>query len=208
MTNPNRRPDATSRLEEALARIRSPEHEGSKVFTAVYEESARREAEASDRRRAAGTMRGPLDGRIVSIKALFDLAGEPTSAGSALLRRRPPAAVGRTRPRASARGRRRHHRQDSDDGVRLLGPRHQSPRSRAGQSARPHPSPGRVLLGRRCLRGRRHGRNRDRQRHRRLHSHPGCFVGRGRVQADRRPHSRPPAPSPCHRASTRSARSP
>ena len=93
MTNPNRRPDATSRLEEALARIRSPEREGSKVFTAVYEESARREAEASDRRRAAGTMRGPLDGRIVSIKALFDLAGEPTSAGSALLRRRPPAAA-------------------------------------------------------------------------------------------------------------------
>ena len=135
MPNASRRPEATSRLEAALARIRSPEHEGSKIFTAVYESSARREAEASDARRAAGTMRGPLDGRIVSIKALFDVAGEPTSAGSALLRRQPPAAVDApvvVRLRGAGAviiGK------NSNDGVRVLRPRHQPARSGAGQSA-------------------------------------------------------------------------
>jgi aspartyl-tRNA(Asn)/glutamyl-tRNA(Gln) amidotransferase subunit A len=36
---------------------------------------------------------GPLDGRIVSIKDLFDVAGEATRAGAAVLRRQPPATV-------------------------------------------------------------------------------------------------------------------
>ncbi len=39
-----------------------------------------------------GATRGPLDGRLVSVKALFDVAGTVTSAGSAVLRRLPPAA--------------------------------------------------------------------------------------------------------------------
>ena len=38
------------RLEAALGRIAAPELEGAKVFTAVFAESARREAEAADRR--------------------------------------------------------------------------------------------------------------------------------------------------------------
>jgi aspartyl-tRNA(Asn)/glutamyl-tRNA(Gln) amidotransferase subunit A len=80
------RPDASERLALALQRIRAPELEGAKVFTAVYEAGARREAEASDRRLAAGAPLGPLDGRIVSIKALFDVAGETTTSGSAVLR--------------------------------------------------------------------------------------------------------------------------
>src|SRR3954469_24560300 len=80
------RPDASERLALALRRIRAPELEGAKVFTAVYEAEARREAEASDRRLAAGAPPGPLDGRIVSIKALFDVAGETTTSGSAVLR--------------------------------------------------------------------------------------------------------------------------
>lgn len=82
-------PTAVARLEAALARIHSPEAEN--VFTAVFADSARWEAEAADRRVIAGAPRGPLDGRIVSVKALFDVAGTVTSSGSAVLRRLPPA---------------------------------------------------------------------------------------------------------------------
>ncbi|WP_018321808.1 amidase family protein [Bradyrhizobium sp. WSM2793] len=77
-------PSAVARLEAALARIGSPEAKD--VFTAVFADSSRWEAEAADRRAAAGTPRGPLDGRIVSVKALFDVAGTVTSSGSAVLR--------------------------------------------------------------------------------------------------------------------------
>lgn len=87
------RPSAADRLDQALARIRDPQREGGKVFTTLYEASARREAEASDARIAAGKPLGPLDGRIVSIKDLFDVAGETTRAGAAVLRRQPPATA-------------------------------------------------------------------------------------------------------------------
>ncbi|UWU75495.1 amidase family protein [Bradyrhizobium huanghuaihaiense] len=80
---------AVARLEVALARIHSPQAKN--VFTAVFADSARWEAEAADRRAATGSSRGPLDGRIVSVKALFDVAGTVTSSGSAVLRRLPPA---------------------------------------------------------------------------------------------------------------------
>ncbi|MFG3756448.1 amidase family protein, partial [Klebsiella pneumoniae] len=63
----------------------------SHVFTKVYHERVRAEADASDARRRTGTSLGPLDGAIVSIKDLFDVAGEPTTAGSALLRTAEPA---------------------------------------------------------------------------------------------------------------------
>ena len=92
MTEPAR-PTVALRLNDALARIRDPKLKGGKVFTTLYETSARREAEASDARLAAGRPLGPLDGRIVSIKDLFDVAGEPTRAGSVVLRRQPPAAA-------------------------------------------------------------------------------------------------------------------
>jgi aspartyl-tRNA(Asn)/glutamyl-tRNA(Gln) amidotransferase subunit A len=82
---------AVERLDRALARIRTPSGERSKAFTAVFESSARREAEASDERAAAGVTYGPLDGRIVSVKALLDVAGTTTSAGSAMLRGLAPA---------------------------------------------------------------------------------------------------------------------
>ncbi|MDH2383220.1 amidase family protein [Bradyrhizobium sp. CER78] len=81
---------AAARLEAALTRARSSD--AANTFTALFEESARCEAEAADRRAAAGTTRGPLDGRIVSVKALFDVAGTVTSSGSAVLRALPPAA--------------------------------------------------------------------------------------------------------------------
>ena len=67
------RPSAAMRLDQALARIRDPRLEGGKVFTALYEAAARREAEASDARIAAGKPLGLLDGRIVSPETLAEM---------------------------------------------------------------------------------------------------------------------------------------
>jgi aspartyl-tRNA(Asn)/glutamyl-tRNA(Gln) amidotransferase subunit A len=47
------RPTSEERLDETFARIRDPKLEGGKVFTTLYETSARHEAEASDARVAA-----------------------------------------------------------------------------------------------------------------------------------------------------------
>lgn len=82
---------AAERVEAALGRIQSTDGQGSKAFTEVFAESARREAGESDQRAARGQARGPLDGCIVSIKDLFGVAGKVTGAGSAVLRRLPAA---------------------------------------------------------------------------------------------------------------------
>jgi aspartyl-tRNA(Asn)/glutamyl-tRNA(Gln) amidotransferase subunit A len=79
------------RLEAALARIDNPAGEGARVFLSVYLETARAEADAADRRAREGASLGPLDGVIVSIKDLFDVAGEPTRAGSRVLEDAAPA---------------------------------------------------------------------------------------------------------------------
>jgi aspartyl-tRNA(Asn)/glutamyl-tRNA(Gln) amidotransferase subunit A len=57
----------------------------------VYADAARAAADAADARAKAGISLGPLDGAIVSIKDLFDVAGEPTRAGSKILADAPPA---------------------------------------------------------------------------------------------------------------------
>jgi aspartyl-tRNA(Asn)/glutamyl-tRNA(Gln) amidotransferase subunit A len=80
------------RLEAALAAIEQAGDEGRRIFTRLYADSARAAARAADERAAAGVSLGPLDGRIVSVKDLLDVAGEPTTAGSALLRDAAPAA--------------------------------------------------------------------------------------------------------------------
>lgn len=61
------------------------------IFTLVTAERARREAAASDARRAAGRAIGPLDGAPVAWKDLFDFAGIVTTAGSRALADAPPA---------------------------------------------------------------------------------------------------------------------
>ncbi|HEX4238010.1 MAG TPA: amidase [Xanthobacteraceae bacterium] len=73
------------RLEQALARIADPKGEGARVCLTVYGDTARTAADASDARAARGRSLGSLDGVIVSIKDLFDVAGEPTRAGSKIL---------------------------------------------------------------------------------------------------------------------------
>jgi aspartyl-tRNA(Asn)/glutamyl-tRNA(Gln) amidotransferase subunit A len=73
------------RLEQALARIADPKGEGGRACLTVYAGPARAAADAADARAANEVSLGPLDGAIVSIKDLFDVAGEPTRAGSKIL---------------------------------------------------------------------------------------------------------------------------
>lgn len=85
------RTSAVQLAEQALARARDPAGEGARVFTALSGERALAAARASDLLRAAGIVRSPLEGIPVSIKDLLDVAGEVTTAGSAVLRDAPPA---------------------------------------------------------------------------------------------------------------------
>ncbi|MCM2342297.1 amidase [Rhodoferax sp.] len=84
---------STTRLEQALAAIEAVGDEGRRIFTHVYADQAREAAQAADARASRGIALSPIDGRIVSIKDLFDVAGETTTAGSALLRDSAPAAA-------------------------------------------------------------------------------------------------------------------
>lgn len=78
------------RLEAILARLSARAGE-ERVFMKLYAEAARAAADAADARARAGLSLGPLDGVIVSIKDLLDVAGEPTLAGSLMRRDAAPA---------------------------------------------------------------------------------------------------------------------
>jgi aspartyl-tRNA(Asn)/glutamyl-tRNA(Gln) amidotransferase subunit A len=86
-------PSCRDRLEQALARIADPNGEGARACLSVYADAARAAADAADARTAHGVRRGPLDGVIVSIKDLFDVAGEVTRAGSKILAEEAAPAV-------------------------------------------------------------------------------------------------------------------
>ncbi|MCF6100893.1 amidase [Mesorhizobium muleiense] len=81
---------ARDRLEAVLSRL-TVRADNESVFVKLYPEAARAAADAADARRRAGVTLGPLDGTILSIKDLFDVAGEPTTAGSLLLSTAAPA---------------------------------------------------------------------------------------------------------------------
>jgi aspartyl-tRNA(Asn)/glutamyl-tRNA(Gln) amidotransferase subunit A len=88
------RNSARERLEAALARIDDPKGEGGRACLTVYREQSKAAAEAADARAKSGISVGPLDGAIVTIKDLFDVAGEVTRAGSKVLAEESkPAAV-------------------------------------------------------------------------------------------------------------------
>jgi aspartyl-tRNA(Asn)/glutamyl-tRNA(Gln) amidotransferase subunit A len=73
-------------VEQALAQINERSGEGSRVFLAVYADAARAEADYSDRLRKLGARRSPVDGLPVSLKDLYDVAGDVTRAGSKVRR--------------------------------------------------------------------------------------------------------------------------
>lgn len=79
------KPSARKRLDAALSRIDDPNGEGARACLTVYREQALAAAEAADARTRNGITLGPLDGAIVTIKDLFDVAGEVTRAGSKVL---------------------------------------------------------------------------------------------------------------------------
>jgi len=76
---------ARERLEAALGRIADPAGEGAHACLTVYADAASAAADAADARARAAITLGPLDGMIVTIKDLFDVAGEVTRAGSRVL---------------------------------------------------------------------------------------------------------------------------
>jgi aspartyl-tRNA(Asn)/glutamyl-tRNA(Gln) amidotransferase subunit A len=78
-------------VERALARIADPAGEGARSFVKVYADRAREAADAQDRLRRAGYVASPLAGLPVSIKDLFDVAGEVSLAASKALDDAPPA---------------------------------------------------------------------------------------------------------------------
>jgi len=72
-------------IADALAKIADPQGEGERSFTQVYADWAQQQALAADQRRAAGKSLSPLDGVPISIKDLFDVSGQVTTAGSRVL---------------------------------------------------------------------------------------------------------------------------
>ena len=84
---------AQALAETALAAAADPAREGFRVYLSIDPDRVRAAARAADARRAAGHAAGPLDGVPVSVKDLFDVAGEVTRAGSTALAGRPAAAA-------------------------------------------------------------------------------------------------------------------
>lgn len=84
---------ARALVEQCLERIADPRGEGGRTFLAVYAEPARASADAMDALRRAGRAPGPYAGIPISLKDLFDVAGETTAAGSIALRAAKPASA-------------------------------------------------------------------------------------------------------------------
>ncbi|MCK9515626.1 MAG: amidase [Ottowia sp.] len=82
---------STELTEAALQRAQAPAGEGARVFTRLFADSARLQAQASDALRAAGIVRSPLEGVPVAVKGCLDIAGRVSTAGSIVLQDAPPA---------------------------------------------------------------------------------------------------------------------
>ena len=80
-------------VEESLAKIEAPKGEGRRAFLTVYAERARNEADLIDSARTKGVPLPAFAGVPISIKDLFDTAGEPTRAASRVLDGEPPASA-------------------------------------------------------------------------------------------------------------------
>ena len=86
---------ATSRerTELALSAIADPAGEGARSCLTVYADAARSAADAADARIKDRKQIGPLDGVVITVKDLFDVTGEVTRAGSAMLAKRGKSAT-------------------------------------------------------------------------------------------------------------------
>ncbi len=78
-------------VEQCLDRIADPAGEGARVFVSVAADAARAQADAVDALRKYGRHAGPYAGIPISVKDLFDVAGQVTAAGSVVLADAPPA---------------------------------------------------------------------------------------------------------------------
>jgi aspartyl-tRNA(Asn)/glutamyl-tRNA(Gln) amidotransferase subunit A len=87
------RVSSRSMLEACLARIDDSAGEGERTFLQVDRDGARAQADAVDALRAGGAALPATAGIAMSIKDLFDIAGQVTRAGSTVLSDRAPAPV-------------------------------------------------------------------------------------------------------------------
>ena len=139
----------------------------------VYADSARAEADYADRLRKAGVRRSPVDGLPVSLKDLFDVAGDVTRAGSKILER----IAGKARCAGASRGCAPPARSSSAaptwsssrSAASGLNPHYGTPQNPVGPR-RPARVPGGSSSGARGGAGRRHVRDGARLGHARLDS--------------------------------------
>jgi aspartyl-tRNA(Asn)/glutamyl-tRNA(Gln) amidotransferase subunit A len=78
-------------VEECLARISDAAGEGERTFLKTHAAQALAAADFFDRQRASGIGLPPFAGIPISVKDLFDVAGDVTTAGSRILRDAAPA---------------------------------------------------------------------------------------------------------------------
>ncbi|MET0278699.1 MAG: amidase [Pseudorhodoplanes sp.] len=84
---------AQALVEECLAKIMDPAGEGPRTFLKVHAQEAREAAAAIDRQRKAGVSVPSFAGIPVSVKDMFDVAGDVTRGGSKLLDDAPAATA-------------------------------------------------------------------------------------------------------------------
>lgn len=78
-------------VEACLERALDPHGEGARTFISVDAQAVRAQADAIDAARRSGTEQRPFAGIPISVKDLFDVQGQVTTAGSAVLRGEPAA---------------------------------------------------------------------------------------------------------------------
>jgi len=78
-------------VEQSLSKIEDASGEGQRTFIKVHADTARAAADAHDTMRAAGIVASPIAGLPFSVKDLFDVTGDVTTAGSTILKNTPPA---------------------------------------------------------------------------------------------------------------------
>jgi aspartyl-tRNA(Asn)/glutamyl-tRNA(Gln) amidotransferase subunit A len=90
-------------IEQCLARINDKAGEGGRTFLKVHAEAALAAADFHDRSRARGAAPSRFAGIPVSLKDLFDIAGDVTTAGSSCCGRHSPRPATLRRWRDCAR---------------------------------------------------------------------------------------------------------